>query len=145
MFNLQWKAIYTLAPTPLPTSYAHSSTHSEHARSNSKSNSFNQSAVQRPRMILSRWQLSRRSRISLSFRHRGVLGHDSSERQQLQWIESSWVLKQTVRCPGFQMEQTKRTSADAESNEPHVGHSKNGRNHRRKCAESELPIQLWII
>ena len=34
------------------------------------------------------------------------------------------VLKQTVRPPGLQMEQTKRTSADGEFNEPHFGRSR---------------------
>ena len=35
-----------------------------------------------------------------------------------------WVSEQTVRSLGVQVEQTKRASADAESKEPHFGHSR---------------------
>ena len=35
-----------------------------------------------------------------------------------------WVSEQTVRSLGVQVEQTKKASADAESKEPHFGHSR---------------------
>ena len=53
----------------------------------------------------------------------------------------SWWMCLLCQSGWYYAEPTKRTSADAESNEPRVGHSRTLWNHRRMCPEPELSIQ----